>query len=597
MQSSSNAVAEDPITLSILHDGIDRTAQVVFISDATGASSSIPISNSVHDSCIPISNKTITDQDCKPIYMSPSSTIASMEMKNEGGGGGGGGGGTRSGSVDVIAITKQFEVERSQWKSEKIQLKKTARKMRQEIEELNRECLELESQSKSLKSEVKEAWDNYNKAQEKAVFRESELHDEVKQLQKAKLLDKQQLLSQISKMTDDLTEAMKQVTVAQTQRDDMQMQMNEVQQINQTHQDKLNTLKAELVEAKNGSLQGVQSLREELRVTKLQNEQMQHDNSSLLRHSQLRQAELEEENASLSETIGKQLNEINRLTLQSSSSSSSTKSSQRGDDVEDHNNRDRAYFTLQQEVQQLHNSLETQRGINEELDRKIVLLEREAKAAALSQDDERKRTDHIIAELTSKLADVENMKMLKTPVKNLINNVHHRHGNDASTDEAEADDEIQLKDYDTIVKELQDFRVQAQNLSKLLLKKQGTVMELQAEKSALRSRLADMEGRLESAEQQLTSARAELDDNTVDDMMQSTYMEQQFQSIDNLEVLGGLQSQLRHPSSDSSRSIIRSRSLRTTKVIHDLEKIGVKPSLGVTRAVNMIDTWTIVTGR
>ena len=36
---------------------------------------------------------------------------------------------------------------------------------------------------------------------------------------------------------------------------------------------------------------------------------------------------------------------------------------------------------------------------------------------------------------------------------------------------------------------------------------------------------------------------------------------------------------------------------RDTKVISDLERFGVKPGASVTRAVNMIDTWTIITGR
>ena len=592
-------VAEQPIVQS--HDSIDPSTQAVYVSGDGSGLLPLSISKPSQDS-IPISSN-------RPTHTSPpssSATTSSIETKNEGGSSRG----SQAASAEAIATTskQQWEAERSLWKSEKVQLKKAGRKMRQEIEELNRECLELETQSKSLKSEVKEAWDNYNKAQEKAVFRESELHDEVKQLQKAKLLDKQHLLSQITKTNEDLSEAMKQVAVAQTQRDDMQLQLNEVQQMNLSHQDKLNALKAELIEAKNGSMQGVQSLREELRVTKLQNEQMQHDNSSLLRHSQMRQAELEEENASLSETIGRQQSEIIRLTQSHSSSkiNSSSSSQRSGDDIEDMNHRDRAYFALQQEVQQLHSSLEAQKVINVELERNIVLLEREVKAAALSIDDERKRSEGTIAELTSKLADVENAKILKNPVvRNALLNMNsqqqHRHENEASIDDVEADTDGSLKDYDTVVKELQEFRVQAQNLSKLLLKKQGTVMELQAEKSALKSRLTDMESKLWTSEQQLVAVRAELDDDAGeedDDMHGSHYSGQQ--SSDNLEAMEGLH-QFRQGSDSDNRSL-RSRassssSSRTTKVIYDLEKIGVKPSLGVTRAVNMIDAWTIVTGR
>jgi len=194
---------------------------------------------------------------------------------------------------------------------------------------------------------------------------------------------------------------------------------------------------------------------------------------------------------------------------------------------------------------------------------------------------------------------MENTKILKTPLRNGLLSNQQRQENEASIDDVEADDSP-LKDYDTVVKELQEFRVQAQNLSKLLLKKQGTVMELQAEKSALKSRLTDMEGKLWTSEQQLIAARAELDYAGDEDGL--PYSRQQ--STDNLEeamIEGRLQQQFKHKGSDSDcdRSLLRSRSSssRTTKVIYDLEKIGVKPSLGVTRAVNMIDAWTIVTGR
>lgn len=50
-------------------------------------------------------------------------------------------------------------------------------------------------------------------------------------------------------------------------------------------------------------------------------------------------------------------------------------------------------------------------------------------------------------------------------------------------------------DYDTLQRELQEHRAQSQNLSKLLLKKQGAVLELQAERSALKSRLVDLQAR------------------------------------------------------------------------------------------------------
>ena len=35
----------------------------------------------------------------------------------------------------------------------------------------------------------------------------------------------------------------------------------------------------------------------------------------------------------------------------------------------------------------------------------------------------------------------------------------------------------------------------------------------------------------------------------------------------------------------------------TNRVLNDLEKMGVKPSAGVSKAVTVIDSWTLLTGR
>lgn len=51
---------------------------------------------------------------------------------------------------------------------------------------------------------------------------------------------------------------------------------------------------------------------------------------------------------------------------------------------------------------------------------------------------------------------------------------------------------------------------------------------------------------------------------------------------------------VRRGGGSSSTSQQRGASNRDTKVISDLERFGVKPGASVTRAVNMIDTWTII---
>ena len=51
------------------------------------------------------------------------------------------------------------------------------------------------------------------------------------------------------------------------------------------------------------------------------------------------------------------------------------------------------------------------------------------------------------------------------------------------------------------------------------------------------------------------------------------------------------------PLAANSSGGLKRRSRQENMVISDLEKIGVRAGPGVTKAVDMIDTWTLVTGR
>lgn len=198
---------------------------------------------------------------------------------------------------------------------EKDQYKRVVKKKNQEIEKLNQECLELEELCASLKLEVREAWESYKQVQDKAMISESELQDEIKHIQKAKLIDKQQLIAQVSKLNEDLNEAMKQISIVQTQRDDIQTQFNQVNVLNTNQQERLNTLRTELLEAKNGTVHGMQAVQEELQQAQFQIERMRNEHSTLLRKSQIRLSELEQVNAELSESLTKQQKEITKLHL------------------------------------------------------------------------------------------------------------------------------------------------------------------------------------------------------------------------------------------------------------------------------------------
>jgi len=84
-----------------------------------------------------------------------------------------------------------------------------------EIEQLNGEALELEDQVASLQAEGKEAWTQYQRAQEAASARESELSEELRVLSKELAAEKQQALLASTRNTEDLGEAMSQLHAAQ----------------------------------------------------------------------------------------------------------------------------------------------------------------------------------------------------------------------------------------------------------------------------------------------------------------------------------------------------------------------------------------------
>jgi hypothetical protein len=95
------------------------------------------------------------------------------------------------------------------------ELKKSLKDKDLEIEKLNAECLELEDQCSSLTKEAKEAWESYRISQERAAAREAELLDEVKEIQKAKAAEKQQIVAQITKSQNEIENLIKQIDILQ----------------------------------------------------------------------------------------------------------------------------------------------------------------------------------------------------------------------------------------------------------------------------------------------------------------------------------------------------------------------------------------------
>ncbi|KAJ1413732.1 hypothetical protein B484DRAFT_454991 [Ochromonadaceae sp. CCMP2298] len=465
-------------------------------------------------------------------------------------------------------------------RADKEVLKKALRRKNQEIEKLNRECLDLEEQVGALKGEVQEAWDNYKTAQEKAAAVEGELLEEVGLVQKAKATDKQASQASLAKMGEELTEASNLLAAVTAQREEIQSNLAFVTEENSKWEGRLEAAARELQEARQGTAVGAHVLREQLQTAQERVEQMRVDQASLLRQHQQQREALERENAELCASLAQQQREIARLGAQSSlneglGASASAGAGDRGvggSGSDLYVNRD--YVSLQQELQQVSGRLEESQDRAEEAERRARLLEREARAAQLSLEDERARHAEQEARLggsgagsggsgatISSQSDVgvrEGESFLFSAGEG---GDGAGAGEGAGGKEAGASGAEGREYTESLLRELQEHRAQSQSLSKLLLKKQGSVLELQAERSALKSRLIDAQARLAAAEQATTR--------------------------DLEEGEGG----------GEERDGLSKRGRKDAKVISDLERMGVKPGARVAKAVNMLDSWTLISGR
>lgn len=288
----------------------------------------------------------------------------------------------------------------------------------------------------------------------------------------------------------------------------------------------------------------------------------------------------------------------------------------RDGDIDHSNSRDRDYFALQQKVQQLNTTLEMHKSLHEENERKFKWQERENQAIITNLEEECHRNTITINTLTANLSEFENLKIRNNSpgkptmyfnfestggiIKDDENTNQSNETHDSSSLHIHTDD---IK-YEQLSKELQEQRVQTQNLSKLLLRKQENVLELQAERSTLKSRLADLQAKCTAAEQQLIHHRdadIDNDDDDEDDPSNNNSNSNMYLSS-NVVSTSSVGLQLRRGNSSTNFGGKNSGKPNSfyhneSKFITNLEKIGVKPSLGVTRAINMIDAWTVLTGR
>ena len=423
-------------------------------------------------------------------------------------------------------------------------LKKSIKDKDLEIEKLNAECLELEDKCASLTKEAKEAWESYRISQERAAARETELLDEVKEIQRAKAAEKQQIVGQISKSQTEMESLIKQINTLQDEKNSILAKLDEMDANEKLWMTEKVILEEDLFQARSGSVQGVQSLRDELSQALSTADQLRSDYATLTKLSQIRQQELEQQNQELERSLTEKDREIAKVNIKIQQYDRNNPNTKEIDE-------------LNKKIESLSLGLEEEKEKTVSLEKKLKQSELAYKAAQISWDDNRTSLDKVIHDLKIQLKQ-------------------ERHSSITPVLDTDADKMMKMQE------ELDNYVAQVHTLTRQLLNKQGTVLELQAERAALKSRVADLQTRNAKNELQLTALR-DIEADEYDDNNDS------YSAYDN---------------SNNTRLGLQRRSKTSNdgeqgghKVISGLKQMGVNPNASVVRAVNYIDTWTLITGR
>ncbi len=295
-------------------------------------------------------------------------------------------------------------------------------------------------------------------------MRESELLDEISLIQKSKSTDKQQAVLHISKAQEDISLLTKQLQTSTEEKQVLKLKIEEYESMSGKWEEKITKLKEELQEARMSTIQGAQIIREDLRIAQTQNEQLRNDHANIIRQMQVRQQELEHENQELMKSINDNQRELARLKNSQGSSQSVPDKSYNMDD----------YVVLQTELFGMAKQYEKEHELLVEKDRDFRILEREYKALLINYEDEKKNSQHLSIRFNDVTQQLQSLKQVAD-----------------NTDKSQMKSDKQVE-YETSIL---DLKKQTESLSQLLLKRQATVLELQAERSSLKSRVADLQSR------------------------------------------------------------------------------------------------------
>ena len=340
--------------------------------------------------------------------------------------------------------------------------------------------------------------------QEKSIKEIMDIQNDMKLIEKSKNSDKQSYIIQFNKLNNDIIN--NNIIIDNYNNEKMKYEniILNIQKENQNLIENNEKLKKELLDINNNKISNIYSLHDEIKQKEFITEQIRNDYNIIIKQYQTRQDNLEVENSELINSVTLQQKEIQKLQNLIDNNSNNN--------IDNINNNN--YNNIQYELITLTEKYNLEIEKSEELNRKIQNLIYEKEKNEINNNEEKQRNQQIINNLTLKMNELENkLNNTKTiKIKNyssnsgfLFSSSDNNNNIESSSEHHQEDNnnntttpiilEISQEEYDQMGRDLQEHRLQSQNLSKLLLKKQSTVLELQAERSALKSRLIDMQTR------------------------------------------------------------------------------------------------------
>jgi chromosome segregation ATPase len=365
------------------------------------------------------------------------------------------------------------------------------------------------------------------------LFRESELQDEMNEIKQNKNLEKSNLQLQFHTFTNEINELKKILEEKENEKITLLTRITEMEEEKEEMLSEHSLLSQQLQEAKMNSLSGVHSLRDELSSTYQVMEQMKMDHSSILRSLQNKIINLENENNSLNHDLGKNQKELMKLnnyilTLEQQQqqqpppqSQSDDNNSGGGGGEEEEEEREgekmmrsaskrdriggtgggggggndnylsREVYSLNTEIIQLSSLLEKEKERNGELETLNKRLEKEKHYLIINKETEGKHYQEQLNKTTEKI------KSLEKTIQSIRDEQQQQQQQQKEENSSSSSSMLSpgKSNYQQLLDSVNEYKGQIDHLSKMLLKKQSDVMELQTERTALKSRVQDLQSR------------------------------------------------------------------------------------------------------